>query len=196
MTVVGAGPGKSRSVRLLLGVVTVLTLASGCMQQPLGSLVVEQGPAEAASGSRAVPLGTSQEVAVASSFGPGRGDVMAGVTVFQVRDQVAPDPSLRPKQAATHWASADVQICRTAPVVLGYPAWVLGDDDGRTAQVAKVLRPQFPQPALAGGPGGRSCRRGWVTFVTPDELHPTKVTFEQAREVPPAWRITAPGGAR
>lgn len=185
-----------RSVRLLLGVVAAVTVASGCQQQSLGSLVVEQAPAESASGPRAVPLGTSQQVAVASAFGPGRADVTTKVTVFEVRDHVAPDPSLRPKQASSHWASADVQVCRTAPVVLGYPAWVLGDDDGRTAQAAKVIRPQFPQPALAPGPGTPSCLRGWVTFVTPDELHPTKVTFEQAREVPPAWRITAPGGAR
>jgi len=197
VTCVTAGGDLRRFVRLLLAVVAAATVASGCQLQPQGSLVVdEHGSAPAASIRQSVPLGTGQDVSVASAFGPGQGDVMTGVTVFEVRDRVAPDPRRRPKAAASHWASADVQVCRSAPVVLGYPAWVLGDDDGRTAQAAKESQPQFPQPALAGGPGTSSCRRGWVTFVTPDELHPTKVTFEQAREVPPAWRITAPGGAK
>ena len=136
-----------------------------------------------------VPLGTAQQVSVASSFGPGSSDVPVTLTVFTVRDRVAPDSRLRPTAAASHWASADVQVCRNRPVVLGYPAWVLGDDQGRTAQVSKVLHPQFPQPPLADGPHVTGCTRGWVTWVTQDILHPTKVTFEQTRGIPGAWRI-------
>lgn len=137
----------------------------------------------------AVTLGTSQQVLVASSFGPGTGDVTAAVTVFAVRDQIVPDAALRPAAAISHWAAADVQVCRDRSVVLGYPAWVLGDDQGRTAAVTKVLHPEFPQPALPNGPDSTGCQRGWVVFVTPDDLHPTKVTFEQTREIPGAWRI-------
>ncbi len=133
-------------------------------------------------------LGTGQQVLVASSFGPGTGDVPAVLSVFDLRDRVAPDPALAPAASASHWASADVQVCRTRPVALGYPAWVLGDDQGRTAQVTKVLLPQFPQPPLPDAPGLTGCVRGWVTFVTPDDLRPTKVTFEQTLSIPGAWR--------
>jgi hypothetical protein len=116
-------------------------------------------------------------------------DVPAVITVFAFQDHVAPDPAIEPAAAASHWASADVQICRDRPVVLGYPAWVLGDDEGRTAQVTKVLHPQFPQPALPDG-ATAGCSRGWVTWVTPDALHPTQVRFEQTRSIPGAWRIS------
>ena len=111
--------------------------------------------------------------------------------MFEVRDRVAPSPAAAPAAGSSHWASADVQICRTRPVALGYPAWVLGDDQGRTAQVSKVLLPQFPQPPLPDAPDLPGCARGWVTFVTPDDLRPTKVTFEQTLSIPGAWRPAA-----
>lgn len=136
-----------------------------------------------------VGLGTTQRVTVASSFGPGTADVTASITVYAVRDHIAPDPTIRPAAAASHWASADVQICRDRPVVLGYPAWVLGDDQGRTAQVTKVLHPQFPQPPLPDAATAVGCARGWVTWVTADDLRPTQVRFEQTHSIPGAWRI-------
>ncbi len=43
-----------------------------------------------------------------------------------------------------------------------------------------------------GGPNsapGTGCSRGWVTWVTADDLVPTKVTFEQTHSIPGAWRI-------
>lgn len=184
------------AVGRLLIAACVAAVAGGCLAQPpvTQARPVVLGVRAGAQPPPAVLLGASQEVAVASAFGPGRGDVTARLTVFEVRDHVA--AGVRPRAAGSHWASADVRVCRTAPVVLGFPAWVLGDDDGRTAQVAKVVHPTFPQPALKAGAGLGSCMRGWVTFVTPDDLHPTKVTFEQTREVPPPWRIAPAGGGR
>ena len=183
----------SDAVRLA-GLAVVLTALAGCGGAQAVDAVPVAQPEASTLRARSVPLGASQVVPVASAFGPGRDDVSARVTVFEVRDHVA--RAVPPKTSAAHWASADVRICRTAPVVLGYPAWVLGDDDGRTAEAAKVVLPQFPRPALASGPGTIGCSRGWVTFVTSDELHPTKVTFEQTRQVPPPWRIRASGGGR
>jgi hypothetical protein len=136
-----------------------------------------------------VPLGTAQKVNIANSFGPGTGDVTATITVYSVRDHVAPSPAIKPVAAGSHWASADVKICRDRPVELGFPAWVLGDDHGRTAQVTKVLHPQFPQPTLPTGPSLTGCSRGWVTWVTANDLKPTQVTFEQTHAIPGAWRI-------
>jgi hypothetical protein len=139
---------------------------------------------------RAVSLGAVQEVSVASSFGPGKGVVQATIRVLAVRDHVAPGAGIAPTAAASHWASADVEVCPRSPVVLGYPAWVLGDDAGRTAQVSRLLHPQFPQPPLRNGTVVTRCTRGWVTWVTPNDLRPTKVTFEQTYDIPGAWRIT------
>ena len=76
-------------------------------------------------------------------------------------------------------------------MILGYPAWVLGDDSGRTAQISRVLHPQFPQPALRNGVTLTRCTRGWVTWVTSNQLKPTKVTFEQAFDVPGAWKVSS-----
>ena len=138
----------------------------------------------------AVALGTSQDVSVASSFGPGTDDVRTTVTVLAFRDQVAPTPAPQPVTPGTRWASAQVRVCGDAPVVLGYPAWVLGDDEGRTAQQTRVLHPQLPQPPFPGTSTATGCRTGWVTWVVQAELaRPTKVTFEQTRSVPGAWRL-------
>ena len=178
----------------LAGFALALAALAGCGGAQAVEAVPVAQPEASTLRARSVPLGASQVVPVASAFGPGRDDVSARITVFEVRDHVA--PAVRARASAAHWASADVRVCRTAPVVLGFPAWVLGDDDGRTAEAAKVVLPQFPRPALAAGPGTVGCSRGWVTFVTSDELHPTKVTFEQTRQVPLPWRIRASGGAR
>lgn len=185
--------GAGNAARLA-GLAVVLTALAGCGGARAVDGVPVAQPEVARAPARAVTLGASQDVPVASAFGPGRADVNATITVLAVRDHVA--RTVRPRTAAAHWASADVRVCRTAPVVLGFPAWVLGDDDGRTAEAAKVVLPQFPRPALPAGPGVSGCSRGWVTFVTSDELHPTKVTFEQTRQVPLPWRIRASGGAR
>jgi hypothetical protein len=136
-----------------------------------------------------VGLGAAQQVDVASSFGPGAADVPASITVYAVRDHVAPNPRIHPITPHTHWASADVQVCRTKPVIFGYPAWVLGDDSGRTAQQTRVLHRQFPQPAFPNNSPTAGCARGWVTWVTPNNLKPTQVTFEQARTVSVPWRL-------
>ena len=186
-----SGTGR---VAHLAGLAVVLAALAGCGGGRAVDAVPVAQPEAARTPARAVALGASQDVSVASAFGPGRVDVSARITVLTVRDHVA--GSVRPRTAAAHWASADVRVCRTAPVVLGFPAWVLGDDAGRTAEAAKVVSPQFPRPTLPSGPGVSGCSRGWVTFVTPNELHPTKVTFEQTRQVPLPWRIRASGGAR
>jgi hypothetical protein len=96
------------------------------------SVTAPPSPAPTSNAPYAVPLGVSQPVMVASTFGPGQNDVRVTITVFQVRDRVAPNAP-PPPQLGSHWASADVQVCRTAPVILGYPAWILDDDSGRTA---------------------------------------------------------------
>ena len=105
-------------------------------------------------------------------------------------------PSAAATNTGTRWASAQVRVCRSGPVVLGFPAWVLGDDDGRTAQQSRVLHPQFPQPAFPDASRRPGCATGWVTWVVAPDLVPTKVTFEQTRQVPLPWRIRASGGAR
>ena len=138
--------------------------------------------------SKDVGLGTAQDVRVASSFGPGTAAVPATVAVLAFRDHVAPVPAVRPVTPGTHWASAQVRVCRSRPVVLGFPAWVLGDDDGRTAQQSRVLHPQFPQPPFPDASRRPGCATGWVTWVVAADLVPTKVTFEQTREVVEAMR--------
>lgn len=137
----------------------------------------------------AVRLGTVQTVLAASSFGPGHGDVPITVAVLGFRDHVLATDHAVPADQASHWASARVRVCRTKPVIFGYPAWVLGDDSGRTAQTTKVQHPGFPQPQFPDVTGRAGCAQGWVTWSTMDALHPTKVTFEQTREVPGAWRL-------
>ena len=139
--------------------------------------------------SKDVGLGAAQDVRVASSFGPGTAAVAATVSVLAFRDHVAPDPAVRPVTPGTRWASAQVRVCRSGPVVLGFPAWVLGDDEGRTAQQSRVLHPQFPQPPFPDASRRPGCATGWVTWVVAADLVPTKVTFEQTREVPAAWRL-------
>ena len=175
----------------MVALVLATVLLSGCSGGAAVDARASTAAPPPAPTAAAVKLGTRQQVLVASSFGPGTGDVPAELSVFEVRDRVAPSPAAGPAAGSSHWASADVQICRTRPVALGYPAWVLGDDQGRTAQVSKVLLPQFPQPPLPDAPDLPGCARGWVTFVTPDDLHPTKVTFEQTLSIPGAWRPAA-----
>jgi hypothetical protein len=109
--------------------------------------------------------------------------------VYAFRDHVEPAARIRPITPGTHWASADVKVCRTKPAILGYPAWVLGDDQGRTAQQTRVLHKQFPQPTFPNDSTQVGCARGWITWVTPNILKPTQVTFEQARTLPGPWRI-------
>lgn len=178
----------------LAGLAVALAAVAGCAGATVVGVAPIAQPVASRAPTRWVPLGAPQDVPVASAFGPGRVDVTAGITVFAVRDHVA--ATVHPRALSAHWASADIRVCRTAPVTLGFPAWVLGDDDGRTAEAAKVVLPQFPRPTLRSGPGTSGCSRGWVTFVTSDDLHPTKVTFEQTRQVPLPWRIGASGGAR
>jgi len=148
-------------------------------------------PVAAPSPTAAVPLGAVQHVSIASAFGPGTADVPATIGVLRVLDHVAAGKLIEPIAPGSHWASALVEVCPEKPVILGYPAWVLGDDSGRTAQVSRVLHPQFPQPALRNGITLTRCARGWVTWVTSNELKPTKVTFEQTYDVPGAWRVSS-----
>lgn len=136
-----------------------------------------------------VALGTEQDVLVASSFGPGAAEVPVRMGVLAFRDRVVASDGAVPAAPGSHWASAEVSACRPSPVLFGYPAWVLGDDDGRTAQVTKVLHPGFPGPAFPDDSTATGCARGWVTWVTPDALHATRVSFEQARSVPGPWRL-------
>lgn len=135
-----------------------------------------------------VPLGTTQRVAASSAFGPGTADVPIQVTVYAFRDHVAP-AAAKPITPLTHWASADVKVCRSKPIVFGYPAWVLEDAFGRVAQTTAVLHPQFPQPTFPDSSTRAGCARGWVTWVTPDILAGAKINFEQARELPGPWRL-------
>jgi hypothetical protein len=170
-------------------IVALGILATGCAARSDAARPVST-PIPPPSSAPAVTLGVPLPVSIASSFGPGRGDVPATITVLRVLDHVAPGASIAPATPATHWASAQVEVCPQKPVILGYPAWVLGDDSGRTAQVSRVLHPQFPQPALRNGITLTRCTRGWVTWVTPNALKPTKVSFEQAYDVPGAWRMS------
>jgi hypothetical protein len=182
-------PGRPPRLALpWIAAALALAAVSGCESSDPAPTAAST-PAPQASRPPEVSLGTPQQVTVASAFGPGTESVPVRITVFAVRDQVAPRAAIRPRAALSHWASADVEACRSKPVVLGFPAWVLGDDDGRTAQVTKVLHKAFPQPTFDNSSTKTGCQRGWVTFVTPDDLTPTKVTFEQTTEVPGAWRI-------
>ncbi len=185
------GRGTQSGGRPLLVVAALALAATGGCQSSGSDAGTAATPTTkpSASGPPAVALGTQQQVTVASAFGPGREAVVARVTVFAVRDKIAPGKAIKPTALASHWASADVEVCRPKPVVLGFPAWVLGDDSGRTAQITKVLHKQFPQPLFVNASTKTGCQRGWVTFVTADDLTPTKVTFEQTSDVPGAWRI-------
>lgn len=183
-------PASSVGARAVVVGLLAAILLPACSTDPGKATGADQatGPTSGpGGGSRDVELGIAQDVEVASSFGPGTIGVPATVTVLAFRDHVAPDPAVRPVTPGTRWASAQVRVCRSGPVVLGFPAWVLGDDEGRTAQQSRVLHPQFPQPPLPDAPSG--CVTGWVTWVVAPDLVPTKVTFEQTREVPGAWRL-------
>jgi hypothetical protein len=171
-------------------VVAVGILAAGCAARSDAARPAVATPPPARSQAAALALGATQPVSIASAFGPGRADVPATIRVLRVQDHVAPGKLIEPIAAASHWASAEVEVCPQKPVVLGYPAWVLGDDSGRTAQVTRVLHPQFPQPPLRNGITLTRCTSGWVTWVTPNDLKPTQVSFEQAYDVPNAWRVS------
>lgn len=170
-------------------------LAAGCLLLAGCSAGQQQGPTAVQSrqpATRAVPavrLGTTEQVLAASSFGPGRDDVPITVAVLAFTDHVVASDKAIPADPASHWASARVRVCRSRPVIFGYPAWVLGDDAGRTAQTAKVQHPGFPRPAFPDVSVTAGCAQGWVTWSTMNALHATKVTFEQTREVPGAWRL-------
>ena len=172
-----------------LPVAAALLSACGAASVPSSDPAAVQPPQPPVKSAAPVALGAVQQVEVASSFGPGPGDVPASITVYAVRDHVAPSKRIRPITPRTHWASADVKVCRTKPVIFGYPAWVLGDDSGRTAQQTRVVHPQFPQPAFPNDSPTAGCARGWVTWVTANNLIPTQVTFEQARTVSGPWRL-------
>jgi hypothetical protein len=180
--------------RLLLSVACLpvaVALVSGCgaTSDPGSDPAAVQPPQPPVTSAAPVRLGVAQQIEVASSFGPGAGEVAASITVYSVRDHVAPNKRIRPITPRTHWASADVRVCRAKPVIFGYPAWVLGDDSGRTAQQTRVVHPQFPQPQFPDDSPTAGCARGWVTWVTADNLKPTQVTFEQARTVSGPWRL-------
>jgi hypothetical protein len=165
-------------------------LITACSSAPPPDPAAVQPPQPPPRTVRDVALGATQRVRIASTFGPGTEEVPADVTVYEFRDHVAPAPAIRPSSAGAHWASARVRMCRSAPVLLGYPAWVLGDDEGRTAQQTRVLHRQFPQPAFPNTSRRAGCATGWVTWVVPGDLTaPSKITFEQTREVPGAWRL-------
>lgn len=136
---------------------------------------------------KALSLGDAQAIQVASAFGPGNGDVSARVAVLAVRDNVA--PQVKTRAPGSHWTSAQVRVCRDKPVILGYPAWVLGDEEGRTAQISRIPHREFPQPPFNNRSTKTGCQEGWVTFVTPADLVPTRVTFEQTRDVRGPWLI-------
>ncbi len=172
---------------VVVGLLATVVLPA-CSTDP--GQVADAGPTpDAGEGSRDVQLGTVQDVSVASGFGPGTAPVPATVAVLAFRDHVAPVPDVQPVTPGTRWASAQVRVCRSGPVVLGFPAWVLGDDEGRTAQQSRVLHPHFPQPPFPDASPRSGCETGWVTWVVAADLLPSKVTFEQTREVPAAWRL-------
>ena len=164
-------------------------LAGACSSPARIDPAAAQPPQPTARGVKPVKLGAVQAVSVSSSFGPGKTDVAVTISVLRFRDRIRPTDGALPLAPASHWASAEVRVCRTKPVVLGYPAWVLGDDSGRTAQLSKILHPGFPQPTFANASGKVGCAQGWVTWVTQDVLHATQVRFEQTRDVPGAWRL-------
>lgn len=174
---------------VVAGAMTTALLVTGCGGGPDLNPAALQPPQPAVHQAAPVALGDVQDVAVSSSFGPNRAPVPVTISVLRFRDRVRASDHAVPSAVASHWASAEVQVCRSAPVALGYPAWVLGDDAGRTAQVAKVLHPGWPTPVFPNASQAAGCARGWVTWVTPDALHPTKVSFEQTRRVPGVWRL-------
>ena len=164
-------------------------LAGACSSPARIDPAAAQPPQPTARSVKPVKLGAVQAVSVSSSFGPGTADVSVTISVLHFRDQIRPTDGALPLAPASHWASAEVRVCRPKPVVLGYPAWVLGDDSGRTAQLTKILHPGFPQPTFPNASGKVGCAQGWVTWVTQDVLHATQVRFEQTRDVPGAWRL-------
>ena len=167
----------------------VTLLLAGCSSAPGHDPAAVQPRQVAGHTAAPVPLGTVQRVSAASSFGPGADEVPVTISVLRFRDHILATDRAVPAAPASHWASAEVRVCRSRPVVFGYPAWVLGDDDGRTAQVSKVQRPGFPRPAFPDGSARAGCARGWVTWAAQDALHATRVSFEQARQAPGAWRL-------
>lgn len=178
-----------RSAVVAGAVAAALLAASGCSRSAGGDPAAVQPPQPLPRSAAPVKLGTVQPVTASSSFGPGRDDVPVTVAVLAFRDHVVATDGARPAAPGSHWASAQVRVCRSRPVVFGYPAWVLGDDAGRTAQQAKVLHPGFPRPAFPDAATTAGCATGWVTWVTEDLLHATQVRFEQTRQVPGAWRL-------
>lgn len=190
----GTGPGGTGDRRggrriAAVAVAAACLLGAGCRSSPRVDPAAAQPPQPSVRSVTPVRLGVAQRVAAASSFGPGSEDVPVTVAVLRFRDHVVATDHATPAAPGSHWASAEVRVCRSRPVVLGYPAWVLGDDSGRTAQVTKVLHPGFPHPAFPDASRAAGCAQGWVTWVTADALHATRVTFEQTRDVPGAWRL-------
>jgi len=176
-----------RTVACLL---PVLVLFSACSSGgPKADPAAKQPPQAATQQVPSVPLGTTQAVVASNAFGPGTGDVPIHITVYAFRDHVAPGAGIRPITPATHWASADILVCRSKPVVFDYPAWVLEAADGRVAQTTKVQHPQFPQPAFPNASTKAGCARGWVTWVTPDSLTGHTINFEQTHDLPGPWRL-------
>lgn len=167
----------------------VALLAGACSSPARIDPAAAQPPQPPARSAKPVSLGAVQAVTASSSFGPGTADVPVMISVLRFRDKVRPTDGALPLAPASHWASAEVRVCRPTPIVFGYPAWVLGDDSGRTAQVTKILHPGFPQPTFPDASRKAGCAQGWVTWVTQDVLHATQVRFEQTRDVPGAWRL-------
>lgn len=167
----------------------VALMAGACSSPARIDPAAAQPPQPPARKAKPVTLGALQRVSVSSSFGPGNVDVPVTISVLRFRDRIRPTDGALPLAPASHWASAEVRVCRPKPVIFGYPAWVLGDDSGRTAQVTKILHPGFPQPTFPNAAGTTGCAQGWVTWVTQDLLHATQVRFEQTRDVPGAWRL-------
>lgn len=173
-----------------LGCLTaVLALLGACSGSPKVDPYAKQPSQPPTRTKASVPLGTTQKILASSSFGPGTADVPIDVTVYGFRDHVAPAAGIRPKTPATHWASADIKVCRSKPIVFGYIAWVLEDAVGRPAQESAVAHKEFPQPPFPDSSTRAGCARGWVTWVTPDNVKGAKVSFEQAREFPGPWRV-------
>ena len=189
----GAAASRTTQLRRRVGPVVpwlaAAVLAGACSSPARIDPAAAQPPQPKARSAKPVKLGAVQTVSVSSSFGPGTTDVPVTISVLRFRDRIRPTDGALPLAPASHWASAEVRVCRPKPVVLGYPAWVLGDDSGRTAQLTKILHPGFPQPPFPNASGKVGCAQGWVTWVTQDVLHATQVRFEQTRDVPGAWRL-------
>lgn len=176
-------------VGLAVPLLAAALMAGACSSPARIDPAAAQPPQPTARSAKPVKLGAVQSVSASSSFGPGNTDVPVTISVLHFRDRIRPTDGALPLAPASHWASAEVRVCRPKPVVLGYPAWVLGDDSGRTSQVTKILHPGFPQPAFPNASKRVGCAQGWVTWVTQDVLHATQVRFEQTRDVPGAWRL-------